>query len=137
MKYPYLTVSPPPTRGSFLKRPAVEVEVFGLNGSIKILAVVDSGADRSLFNSEIAKAVGINLGNAEEGIVTGITGQHKISGVLEVKIRVEHLDSITIPVNFIDSPYVGALLGQEGFFDSCRIKFEKDHDTFEINPVRK
>ena len=137
MKYPYLTVSPPPTRGPFLKRPAVMIEIFGPKRSIKVLGVVDSGADRSLFNSEIARAVGIDLEGAVEGTVTGITGQQRIWSVDEVRIKVEHLDPVMVPVNFIDSPYVGVLLGQEGFFDSYRIKFEKDHDTFEINPVRK
>lgn len=45
--------------------------------------------------------------------------------------------SIKIPVCFVQSPTVGLLLGEEGFFDLYRIKFEKDHDTFEITPGKR
>lgn len=31
---------------------------------------------------------------------------------------------------------VMAILGQDGFFDAFRIKFERDHGIVEINPVR-
>jgi hypothetical protein len=31
---------------------------------------------------------------------------------------------------------VGLLLGQEGFFDKYRIRFEKDYDNFEVIPVK-
>jgi len=44
---------------------------------------------------------------------------------------------VEIPICFVESPTVSLLLGQEGFFDKYRIKFEKDHDTFEIIPVGK
>jgi len=44
---------------------------------------------------------------------------------------------IKIPVGFINSDSVGLLLGQEGFFDNYRIKFERDHNVFEITPVKK
>jgi len=61
MKYDYLIVSGQDFRKRFIKRPIVEIEVFGPKGSHTILALIDSGADRSLFNIEIAKALGINL----------------------------------------------------------------------------
>lgn len=44
---------------------------------------------------------------------------------------------IKITAGFIDSDSVNALLGQEGFFDNYRIKFEKDHDAFEIILAKK
>ncbi len=43
----------------------------------------------------------------------------------------------TVPVGFIDSPSVNGLLGQIGFFDLHKIKFERDHDSFEITPVKR
>ena len=56
----------------------------------------------------------------------------------DVEIRAEGINKkIKIPVCFADSSSVGILLGQEGFFDKHRIKFEKDHDSFEITPVKK
>ena len=43
----------------------------------------------------------------------------------------------SIPVRFTESPSVDILLGQEDFFECFRIKFEKDHDIFELSPVPK
>lgn len=37
---------------------------------------------------------------------------------------------------FVDSNGVAAILGQEGFFNEFRIKFERDRGIIEINPVR-
>jgi hypothetical protein len=34
-------------------------------------------------------------------------------------------------------PSVNILLGQEDFFERYRIKFEKDHDVFEVTISRK
>ena len=66
---------------------------------------------------------------------TGISGHINGFRLEKVKIQIEGIaKSVEIPVCFVDSPTVGLLLGQEGFFDNHRIKFEKDHDTFEIVP---
>ena len=55
-----------------------------------------------------------------------------------IEIKVENMENkVKIPVSFIESETVGIVLGQEGFFDQYRIKFEKDHDTFEINPIKR
>jgi hypothetical protein len=137
MKYSYVTFLPGVhSKENIIKRPMIEIEIFGPKGSHKQFALIDSGADRSLFNMEIAKVIGLDLSNGGEYGVTGISGVTKAI-ILEVEIKVAHLNKIIIPVGFIDSPYVGVLLGQEGFFDKNKIKFEKDHDTFEINPVFK
>lgn len=69
---------------------------------------------------------------------TGISGNVNGHRIEKVKIKIDGFsESIQIPACFVDSPTVGLLLGQEGFFDLHRIKFEKDHDTFEINSVKK
>jgi len=47
------------------------------------------------------------------------------------------LELVEIMVVFIDSHAVGAIFGQEGFFDQHRIKFEKDYNVFEITSARK
>ncbi|MEK9174927.1 MAG: hypothetical protein AAB725_03075 [Patescibacteria group bacterium] len=135
MKYDYTTYLPA-ENGKFIKRSMIEIEIYGPNGAHKQLALVDSGADKSLFHIEIAKVLGISLSQGKKYVVTGITGQSE-EILTEVEIKPKHLGSIKIPVGFIDSPYVGVLLGQEGFFDKHRIKFEKDHNVFEISPVSK
>ena len=116
----------------------VLIEVFGPSDSKKFDALLDSGADSSLFNLEIAQALNIDLSKAKPASFTGISGSIKGYRIDNLKIKVEGFaESIEIPTCFVDSPSVGVLLGQEGFFDLHRIKFEKDHDIFEINSVKK
>lgn len=137
MKYPYLGESPLNTQRKTIKRPVVMVEFFGKKGSKKLLALVDSGADISLLNIGVAELLGIDLSKAVRGRTIGISGGQE-TWLSTIEIQVENQEErITIPVQFIDSPHVDALLGQEGFFDHYRIKFEKDHDTFEITPAKK
>lgn len=84
MKYQYTVFLPSNPNEQWKRRPMLQIEIFGKKGSQKFNALVDSGADYSLFNIQVAE-----------------------------------------------------LLGQEGFFDQFRIKFEKDHNIFEVTPVKK
>ncbi len=97
MKYKYRAVWPPPSpSGKLIKRPLVEIEIFGPKG------------------------------------VTGITGDGEVF-FKDIEIKIEFLEKkFKLTAGFIKSPYVSVLLGQDGFFDLHRIKFEKDHDTFEL-----
>jgi len=138
MKYRYTSFYPPDRTFKWIKKPIISIEVFGPNGSKEFGALLDSGADCSLFNTEIAEVLNINLSNAKPVKFTGISGQIGGFRLEKVKIKVDCMtEPIEIPVCFVDSPTVSLLLGEEGFFDLHRIKFEKDHDTFEIAPVRK
>lgn len=123
------------------KRSLIEIELFVGSKSIKIPdALVDSGADYCLFNIAYADALGIDIGKCPKIYFTGIGGlMGKIPAYMaEVNLAVKYLENkIAIFAGFIESDSVVALLGQEGFFDNFRIKFEKDHNTFEINPVKK
>ena len=53
-------------------------------------------------------------------------------GHLSLRIE-QQAEPFTAPVVFVDTD-VPVLLGREAFFDRYRIKFEQDHDTFEITP---
>ena len=118
------------------RRPVVDVELIGPAKSITTIAIVDSGADNCLFNIEYAKAIGIDLEKCEKDRTIGIEGNGKEVLMTNLEIRVKDLGKIKIPVGFIDSESVIGLLGQSGFFDIHRIKFERDHNTFEITPVK-
>lgn len=121
MKYEYGITYPPDADGRFRKRPLVEIEIVGPQGKLKELALVDSGADRSLFHREIAEYLGIDLTHAERRRTIGVTGEAEVL-YAEVAITLAGAPKqIRPPVGFIDTPYVSALLGQEGFFDAHRI----------------
>ena len=120
-----------------LRRPRISLELFGPARTVNVAqALIDSGADVSLFNMESAALAGLDLTTAQRVDITGIGS--RIPGLLtSVEICVQHLEPITIPAWFVDSANVHVLLGQAGFFDAHRIKFERDHHTFEVIPSRK
>jgi hypothetical protein len=136
MKYHYRAAIPEQA-GPFLYRPMVEVEIMGPKGRLRELALIDSGADRSMLNKDIADIVGIDLTQATTRKAIGITGATTVY-LAEVELKLDgSRGTMTVPVGFIDSPYVSVLLGQHGFFDLHRITFEKHHHLFEITPVKK
>ena len=66
----------------------------------------------------------------------GITMEHIDGFVAGLTFRIEHqTETFNAPIVFIDTD-LPVLLGREGFFDRYRIKFEQDHDTFEITPAK-
>lgn len=136
MKYQYLTILNENPNGKHFRRPAVDVEIFGPDRSINTFALLDSGADNCLFQLEFAEAIGINLDKCEKTMTVGVEGGGVEVYLTDVEIRVKGLEKIKVPVGFIKSKSVNGLLGQIGFFDFNRIKFERDHNTFEINPIK-
>ena len=52
--------------------------------------------------------------------------------------RIPSMDiDMEVPAWYVDTKHVNILLGQEIFFDSFKIKFEKDHDMFELVRANK
>ncbi len=135
MKFQYLTVLNNDPNGKHFRRPVVDVEIFGPERSVSTFALIDSGADNCLFHLEYAKAIGIDLDKCKKSATIGVEGGKIEIYLTEIEIKIKGLEKIKVPVGFIKSNSVNGLLGQVGFFDLNRIKFERDHGTFEINPV--
>ncbi|MDO8590973.1 MAG: retropepsin-like aspartic protease, partial [bacterium] len=106
--------------------------------TVNALGLIDSGADTTLMNLQYAKVLGIDLDPANKKEFVGI-GDSRVNCFLSaVTMKLKHFDvPITTPVAFTDSPSVDILLGQEDFFECFRIKFEKDHDKFELSLAPK
>jgi hypothetical protein len=86
-----------------------------------------------MMNIDYAKILGLDLDKAVKKEFLGIGDTQVTSFLASVNFKVKHFDkTITTPVAFTDSPSVDVLLGQEDFFECFRIKFEKDHDTFDL-----
>ena len=120
-------------------RPMLKLEVELLDGKkLFPLALIDSGADQTMVNMGYAKRIGIDLTNAPKRPMIGIEGTGaKETFVAPFKLKfVNWNEELIVPACFIDSPSVNILIGEEGFFDAYRIKFEKDHDSFEISKKR-
>ena len=122
------------SRGRIVKRPIVQIELTGKDGSkIEVPALVDSGADTTTLNIQYADYLGVVLNQNAQKEIMGIGKGRVPTFPAVISFRIKGLDeSIEVPVWFVDSENVNILLGQEAFFETYRIKFEKDHDTFEI-----
>ena len=136
MKFKYFTTSGVvDCRGKMVKRPMLELELLDFKGNkvFDSLALVDSGADTTMVNAQYAVALGVDLSKAKDREVMGI-GDGKVPvKVGTFSFRIKRIgDEVKVPAWFVDSPNVNILLGQEVFFENYRIKFEKDHDTFEV-----
>jgi hypothetical protein len=139
VKYKYTVVSGAQTLGGrFVKRPVVQIEISRGKHARTFLAIVDSGADNIILPAYIAELYGIDTSACPRYSVMGISLESTPGFVAELDFRLQmHSEVFTAPVVFIDKD-VPPLLGQEGFFDTYRIKFEKDHDTFEVtSPPRR
>ena len=133
MKFQYTTTFSTNTKGKLTKRPMIELELIGKTETINVLGLIDSGADTTMMNLEYAKALGIDFEKAVKKEFIGIGGTRVVTYISSVMLKVKHFDTpITTPVAFTDSLSVDVLLGQEDFFEFFRIKFEKDHDAFDL-----
>ncbi len=127
------------SRGKMVKRPILSLILKGKNGeTFEAPAVIDSGADTTTLNLQYAEALGLSLDKEKQKDIIGI-GNGRVAvyqGVFPFVIKEMGID-VEVPAWFVDSENVNILLGQEVFFDSFKIKFEKDHDIFELIEVKK
>ena len=136
MKFPYTKTPSTDPRKPWFGRPMVSV-ILSHAESTTVAALVDSGADRSLFDAEVGKDIGLDVESGEVEYFGGIGGNRVEAFVHKVKLQIVEIEKVVeVPVGFVENLGVSGILGQEGFFDAFRIKFEKDHDTFEITPAK-
>jgi hypothetical protein len=99
-------------------------------------ALLDSGADRSVFNSRFAEELLIDLESGRKESYFGIGAQPV--AVYHHHINIQLIGSqqaITVEVGFTDAPGVDAILGQADFFEHHQIKFERSKESIEIKPL--
>ncbi|MEK7181087.1 MAG: retropepsin-like aspartic protease [Patescibacteria group bacterium] len=122
----------------WVSRPFVPVRLFNGGKKIDIYALVDSGADASLFHSSLAKELGIDLVAGRKQTFFGISSGPGIEVYIHpIRLQVVGAsETFEIEAGFTESQGVGAILGQSGFFDRYHIKFERDKERIEITPVK-
>lgn len=138
MKFPYSKLPSYNPNLKWLARPYIPIRIIGPKRFWEGYGLIDSGADRCLFNNKIAKDIGLDLSEGNNENFAGIEGGSLKATLQKVKLQIIGMnEEITVTAGFVNSPGVAIILGQDGFFDSFRIKFEKDHGTIEITPVKK
>lgn len=138
MKFPYLKLPSYNPNLRWIARPYIPIKITGPKRFWEGYGLIDSGADRCLFNIKIAEDIGLDLNEENSDNFSGIEGGSLKATLQKVKLQINGMDKeITVVAGFIDSPGVVVILGQDGFFDHFTIKFEKDHGIVEIIPTKQ
>lgn len=132
MKFPYYEL-----RGG-LTRPIIEIEMSYGDRNFRYAALIDSGADMNLFQSEVAEHLGIDL---EKGI------KRSVGGIADGESQVYYVHPVTLTVGgWKYETTVGfmpalskngyGVLGQMDFFNLFK-KVSFDFNKQEIELVQK
>lgn len=108
------------------KRPYSPVRLFAPNGSsMKVIGILDSGADACMFKPDVADALGIQWMSGQQLDITGIEGGGVIAYQHDLFLQIEPM---TAPINcrviFSESAPEN-LIGREGIFHMLYICFHE------------
>ncbi len=146
MKFPYVKFkTKTPEGGDYVSfRPVIPIEVRYGDRSLRYMALLDSGADVSMFHAELAEPLGIELQSGTEMFFYGV-GHGRSSGYLHhVEIGVGGW-WVTCQVAFCSDMIrkdpsdpdrtqglLYGILGQEGFFEQFNVKFDRSVKEIEL-----
>ena len=102
-------------------------------GALDIDAYLDSGAQRSLFDGGIGRALGINLLSGEQKHFESTTGSSLAATLHPVRLEHVELGAFELAVGFSSSRIKRNLLGRD-FFNLAQIGFREHELTFYITP---
>lgn len=120
----------------YISRPLIPVRLTFNNLHLDTYALLDSGADRSVFSSHFAEELKIDLQSGRSELYFGIGAQPV--AVYHHNIRMQLIGStsyIEVSVGFTDAPGVDAILGQADFFQQHEIKFERYKELIDIKRI--
>jgi hypothetical protein len=139
MQFPYKKVpSTDKPQAPWVPMPIIKIRLSNNERRIQLEALIDSGANVSLFHASVATALGIDLKTGLKSEFFGVSGHGIDVYFHEVDLQVVGSPTaIKLAVGFTESPGVGALLGQADFFQHHQIKFERYKERIEINPMKQ
>ena len=131
MKFPYRKVNlqNPFSSKQFILRPVIPLSIKYKDEALRFEALIDSGADFSIFPTEIAKKLGIILKNSDHITFSG-AGGNIINGI-KAEVFLE-IGSQEIAAMVVFAPVENGILGQYGFFDLFKVNFDLKKKTIEI-----
>jgi len=138
MKFPYLKIPSADPQKPWIIRPIIPVIISSQQKSVRIDALIDSGAARCFFHYELGKRLGLEVEKGRLEYISGIEGLRSEVWTHSITLQIVGSDKqILIKAGFTKSAGVFAILGQEGFFDAYRVRFERDRGVIEITSSPK
>lgn len=118
-----------------MKRPIIPIELTTGGELIPCDALIDSGADVSIFPADLGEVLGIDVRSGERGFSGGMS---------DIDSSEMFLHRITLKIgNFYCPTIVGfsyastrrnyGILGQKGFFDLFVVRFDLANEAIELS----
>jgi hypothetical protein len=143
MRFPYreyLSVFPGANDYRLILRPVITIRIIGPKSEARWDALVDTGADETLFPISLANLLGVELDQRQTSEAAGISGDRLKIYYGEVDIQIE-LDQQTVAwrtvVGFVDFGSVDdevIILGQGGCLDFFTATFDGEQAELELVP---
>jgi hypothetical protein len=133
-KYKYTYVKDKYKTGSFVRLPFLRVKLAYGHNLVDVVGLIDTGAEDSLFDAEIADALGIDIKATNiEKEYFGIAGQSIVGYVHSVQMQVQGFSEwIDIEAGFFDTELPYPLIGESGFLDNYQLTLMRYKGRFEI-----
>lgn len=132
-KYRKTSTTSPFSKRKILARPIIPISLRNGINSLRYEALIDSGADFSIFPVEIAKKLFINLRRTKKIYFSSATGE-MVEGIIS-KIRMqlgeETFETYVVFADLVDQT---GILGQYGFFNKFVVKFDLKQEELELKP---
>jgi hypothetical protein len=112
--------------------PLIEIVLIGPKERIKMLALLDSGADYSLFNLEVAERLGIRKETSEKIGLQGVVGEPFWGYLHKVPIQVE--DKV-FNCKIVFSNVKTTLLGRDNFFLPFLVTFNEKQQKVSLKEL--
>ena len=121
------------------RRPLIPILVESSAGKQLIVdALVDTGADVTLFPSAVADILAIDLTNAPERPLSSALGvitkyrEHEV--ILELRRAPGEIQRWRTTVGFVARPMVYSILGTQGFFEFFGLNYHASAEWLELRP---
>jgi hypothetical protein len=120
--------------GNSILKPIIDIRIAAGDKSLQYNALVDSGADFSIFHSGVGQALGIDIESGEK---------LNFGGVQKANAAAAYLHKVTLVIGGWKYPTIVGfsdeisddsygILGQRGFFDIFSVKFDYQKEKIEL-----
>ena len=120
----------------FALRPVIQIDFDSPKGGFGYLVLIDSGADYCIFHATIGEQLGLDIKKGKKLIFYGTSGQAQEAFFHTILFKIggnNHKCAVGFSYDMNQLAY--GILGQYGFFDKWRIKFEYDKENVELKEI--
>ncbi len=137
MKFPYkkFIVQPRPgAKSHIVSRPVIPIHLSFGTHRIAYEALVDSGADYSIFHAEIGEAIGLNVRKGKSVRFAGVSGisQEGFRHPVQLQVRNREFQTIVVFAYHLGIPY--GILGQAEVFKQFVVVFDRERGWLALRP---